>query len=343
MLIDAARGKVRKLKKYDVVAFGEILIDFTDLGPNEAGISMFAQNPGGAPGNVCVAISRLGGKSSFIGKVGDDMHGKLLKRTLENQGVSTKGMVEDPDVFTTLAFVSVNENGERSFSFARKPGADTQMSWNEMDTDEIENGKIFHIGSLSLTHEPARESTIKAIEHARKEGLIISYDPNYRDSLWSGEEEAVKMMRSLVPHVDVMKISDEETSLLTDHADPAEAAQALLDQGVKIAAVTLGADGALVANKEGYRVVPGFKPDSIADTNGAGDSFWGAFLYQLAKADKPLEDFTLDELEANTRFANAVAALTVSKAGAIPAMPFMDDVKEFMARKEQEAAEKEAA
>lgn len=318
---------------YDVSAFGEILIDFTDLGKNERGISLFAQNPGGAPGNVCVAMNRLGAHTAFLGKVGHDMHGELLKNTLNKEGVSTKGLLEDDDVFTTLAFVSVNDDGERSFSFARKPGADTQMNYDEMDLDEIDQSSIFHVGSLSLTHEPARTTTKKAIEHAKEKGILISYDPNYRASLWPDEQSAIDMMRSLVPYADIMKISDEETALLTGKPDPADAAKALIDQGVKIAAVTLGANGALVANKEGTAVVPGFKPDSIADTNGAGDSFWGAFLYRLSQADKDLEDITLDELKANTRFANAVAALTVSKPGAIPAMPTMEETEEFLSRK----------
>lgn len=315
---------------YDAAAFGEILIDFTDVGVNDRGIRLFAQNPGGAPGNVCVAMNRLGAKTAFLGKVGKDMHGALLKDTLDQEGVSTKGMVEDDSYFTTLAFVSVNPDGEREFSFARKPGADTQMRFEEMDLDEIDNAKIFHVGSLSLTDEPSKTATLKALAHAREKGIIISYDPNYRASLWPDEASAVEGMRSLIPFADVMKISDEETSLLTDHPEPEEAAKALLEKGVKIAAITLGADGALVASKEGSIRVPGFKPETIGDTNGAGDSFWGAFLYCLSKADKPIEEISLEELKNNTRFANAVAACTVAKPGAIPAMPTMEEVQVFM-------------
>lgn len=317
---------------YELTAFGEILIDFTHSNPGEDGPALFAQNPGGAPGNVCVAINRLGGKSAFLGKVGEDMHGDLLRRTLEKENVSTKGLLNDPDSFTTLAFVSVDENGERSFSFARKPGADTRMAAEEIDLDEIRDGKIFHVGSLSLTHEPARSATIHALKSAQDFGKMISYDPNYRASLWNSEEEAIEAMRSLIPYAQIMKISDEETALLTGKADPKEAAQELIRQGVQIAAVTLGADGALIANKEGSRIVPGFRSE-VADTNGAGDSFWGTMLYQIGVSGKKPEELTLDELAEMTRFANAAAALTCTKHGAIPALPTKKEVEDFLAAK----------
>ncbi|MEY8381071.1 carbohydrate kinase family protein [Ileibacterium valens] len=318
---------------YEVTAFGEILIDFTHTNPEDDGPALFAQNPGGAPGNVCVAVNRLGGNSAFLGVVGEDMHGDLLRKTLENENVSTKGLLSHPQHFTTLAFVSVDKNGERSFSFARKPGADTQMRAEDLDLDEIKNGKIFHIGSLSLTHEPARSATLFGIEKAKEFGNKISYDPNYRASLWSSEEEAINAMRSLIPYADIMKISDEETKLLTGFKDPEEAARALIDQGVKIAAVTLGSEGALVANKEGISKVKGFKAD-VADTNGAGDSFWGTMLYQIAISDKNIDDLTLDELSAMLRIANAAASLTCRKHGAIPALPTMEDVTEFLKTQE---------
>ena len=313
-----------------MVAFGEILIDFTFTGTNERGVALFAQNPGGAPGNVCVAVNRLGGTSSFMGKVGDDMHGQLLIDTLEKEGVGTEGLCRDGSVFTTLAFVNTNENGARFFSFARKPGADTQMTFEEMPEELFENGRIYHFGSLSLTHEPARTASFEAVKKAREKGMIISYDPNYRDSLWPDEKTAVKWMRSMLPYADIVKISDEETALLTDFADPEKAAKALVEQGVKIAAVTLGADGALIAAKEGAVLAPGCKPSSIADTNGAGDTFWGAFLYQVAKSRKQPEELTLKELEEFARYANVAASLTCTRSGAIPAMPTAAEVDEFL-------------
>lgn len=317
--------------KNDVCAFGEILIDFTSDGTNASGTRLFAQHPGGAPANVAVGVSRLGGKAAFIGKTGDDMHGTLLKGVLDEEGVDVSNLVQDDSVFTTLAFVDVNDEGERTFSFARKPGADTQMRFEEMDKDLIDNSKIFHVGSLSLTHEPARSATYDAVDLAKDHGVMISYDPNYRASLWDSEQTAIKFMRSLIEKADIMKISDEETALLTDFEAPEEAAKALLDQGVSIAAVTLGSEGALIANKEGSRRVPGFK-SKVADTNGAGDSFWSAILTQIAQSGKKAEELSLDELAEFTRFANGVAALTVRKHGAIPAMPSFEETVEFLAK-----------
>ncbi len=315
--------------KTDVTAFGEILIDFTDAGKDERGTRLFAAHPGGAPANVAVGVARLGAKSAFIGKIGDDFHGEMLRKVLEDNNVDTSGLLSDESVFTTLAFVQVDENGERTFSFARKPGADTRISWEEIEEKQIENSKIFHTGSLSLTHEPAASATRKALEAAKKAGVIVSYDPNYRASLWKDEKTAVEAMRSLIPCADLMKISDEETALLTDQPNPIDAARALIDQGVKIVAVTLGAEGSLIANREGYRVVPGFK-STVADTNGAGDSFWAAMLSRIAASGKQPEELCLDELEAFVRYANGAATLTVRKPGAIPAMPTHDEVEALL-------------
>ncbi|MCF0260520.1 MAG: hypothetical protein HUJ54_11740 [Erysipelotrichaceae bacterium] len=183
--------------------------------------------------------------------------------------------------------------------------------------------------SLSLTHEPARTASFEAVKKARENGMIISYDPNYRDSLWPDEQTAVKWMRSMIPYSDIVKISDEETALLTDFADPKQAAENLVEQGVKIAAVTLGADGALIATAQGTVKAPGCKPSSIADTNGAGDTFWGAFLYQVAKSGKQPEELTLEELGEFARYANVAASLTCTKSGAIPAMPAAAEVDEI--------------
>ena len=315
--------------KTDITSFGEILIDFTREGNNESNAALFAQHPGGAPANVCVAIRRLGGTPAFIGKVGMDMHGAMLKKVLEDEGIDVHQCIEDPNFFTTLAFVNINEEGEREFSFSRKPGADTQIRMEEIDPATVQNTKIFHCGSLSLTDQPARSTTHQLIALAKASGVTISYDPNYRASLWPDEQTAIEQMRSLVPMVDIMKISDEECALLTDQIDPQQAATALLAQGPKIVAITLGSQGALIANAAGSRVVAGFK-SKVADTNGAGDSFWGAMLYQIAHCDQDLDQIDLDTLEQFTRYANAVAALTVRKHGAIPAMPTAKEVSEFL-------------
>ena len=318
-----------KKSLFDITTFGEILIDFTWQGVNESGQTLFAQNPGGAPANVAVAATKLGAHTAFLGKAGKDMHGEFLQSVLNAEGVETAGMILDENYFTTLAFVNVGANGERSFSFARKPGADTKIEKEELDVDILDNTSVFHVGSLSLTEQPARDTTLFAIRRAKGKGSIISYDPNYRASLWKDEVTAIEQMRSLVPYVDVMKLSDEETRLLTGKEDPVEAAKILFESGVKIVAVTLGSEGAYLYCKDGGAQIPGFVTKAV-DTNGAGDSFWGGFLYCISKAGKKPEQFTMDELKGYVRFGNAVASLCVEKKGAIPAMPTLAEVEERM-------------
>ncbi|MEE8886846.1 MAG: carbohydrate kinase [Eubacteriales bacterium] len=315
---------------YDVVAMGELLIDFTPCGTGESGHTIFEQNPGGAPANVLVAMSKLGAKGAFIGKVGDDIHGALLKRTLEENGVSTKGLVIDPDVFTTLAFVELH-NGDRTFSFARKPGADTMIRPEEVSTELLDEASIFHFGSLSLTDEPARSATIFAIKHAKDAGSVISYDPNYRPPLWKSREAAEEQIRSVIGYVDVMKISDEETELVSGEKDPAAAAKILLDKGVKCVVITLGGDGSMVCTKDFSVTAPALKGKAV-DTTGAGDSFWGGFLYCLASNKVRPENLTKEQAEDFALFANSVAGLCVQKRGAIPAMPEKEAVLEVYHR-----------
>lgn len=324
LLADTNDAAKRSL--YDITTFGEILIDFTWQGVNEEGQAVFAQNPGGAPANVAVAAAKLGARTAFLGKAGKDMHGEFLKEVLKKENVETDGMILDEKFFTTLAFVKTAENGERSFSFARKPGADTRIEKEEIHTVILDQTKIFHAGSLSLTDQPARDTTFYAVKRAKKNGSMISYDPNYRASLWKNEETAKEQMRSLIPYVDIMKISDEETELLTGKEKPEEAAEILFQKGVKIIAVTLGSEGAYLYCKEGGIQIPGFASRAV-DTNGAGDSFWGGFLYCISKAGKSPEMFGIEELKEYVRFGNAVASLCVEKKGAIPAMPTLEEVE----------------
>lgn len=315
----------------DVTALGEILIDFTPCGKSEAGQRVFEQNPGGAPANVLACLNKCGKKTAFIGKVGNDMHGQFLVDVLNDSGICIEGVVVDDNVFTTLAFVALSDSGERSFSFARKPGADTCLTRDELKEEIIRDSKVFHIGSLSLTAEPAKGTTFKALEIARESGCIISYDPNYRAPLWDSKEAAIEGMRSVVSYADVMKISDEETALLTDIAEPEGAAKKLVDMGVAVVAVTLGADGALVCTKEGSVIIPGYKAN-IVDTTGAGDSFWGGFLKCLLESGKKPLELTLDEVTNFVKYGNAVASLCVEKRGAIPAMPSVDEINERLNR-----------
>ena len=232
---------------YDIVAFGEILIDFTSQGVHGDGQTLYARNPGGAPANVAVAAGRLGARTAFLGKAGRDMHGEFLRSVLQREQVDTRGLILDDRYFTTLACVEVNGDGERTFSFARKPGADTKIQKEELDTDILDHTNIFHVGSLSLTDQPAEDTTFYAVKRAKAKGSVISYDPNYRASLWKDRETAEKRMRSLLPYVDLIKISEEETELLTGYREVSAAAEALYRQGVKVIAVTLGEKGAIPA------------------------------------------------------------------------------------------------
>lgn len=310
---------------YDVVGLGELLIDFTFCSISAAGMKLFEQNPGGAPANVMCAISKLGGKTAFIGKVGQDMHGTYLRDVLQTEKVDIQGLIIDPEYFTTLAFVELNDAGERSFSFARKPGADTRLKPSELAINLLKNTKVFHFGSLSLTHEPARSATYEAIRQAKDAGAIISYDPNYRAPLWESQDQAVAEMRSALHLVDVIKISDEETELLTGESSPEKAAQVLLNKGIGTVVVTLGKHGALIMNQRTKRSV---QPHdcTVVDTTGAGDAFWGGFLYKLAAGSVHPQDLSERESVDYVVFANAVATHCVQKRGAIPAMPDLDSV-----------------
>ena len=315
---------------FSVTALGEVLIDFTDAGVSANGMKIFERNPGGAPANVLVALKKLGHDVAFIGKVGQDMHGDFLRETLEDNGIDCTGLISDPETFTTLAFVALDDQGDRSFSFARKPGADTQLEIDDLPVDVIKDSRVFHVGSLSMTNEPARSATIKALELAKEAGCVMSYDPNYRDSLWVNAELASVQMRSLVRFMDLIKISAEECPLLTDFEKPEDAAKDLLDKGAKAVVVTLDADGAYVATADGGKIVESFRVDAV-DTTGAGDSFWGGFLCAFCESGKKPEELTLDDVAAFARFGNAVASLCVRKRGAIPAMPEREAVEEILA------------
>jgi fructokinase len=313
-----------------VTALGELLIDFTDAGISANGQKLFERNPGGAPANVLVALERLGHETAFIGKVGDDMHGRFLRDTLQAANINCDGLVVDPGFFTTLAFVALSPSGERSFSFARKPGADTQLSPDELRRDIIATSRVFHVGSLSMTDEPARSATLEALEVAKGAGCVISYDPNYRASLWPDEETASEQMRSIVPYADLIKISNEETALLTGHEHPTDAAQALLEAGARVVCVTLDADGAYVACADGNATVPSFRVEPV-DTTGAGDSFWGGFLCAFLESGKDPEAVTLEDAKGFARFGNAVASLCVRGRGGIPSMPSRNQVDDLLA------------
>lgn len=317
---------------FDVTALGEVLIDFTDYGRSaQTGMRLFEQNPGGAPANVAAAVSRLGGKSAFIGRVGADMHGDFLIETLSSLGIDASAVVRDPAVFTTLAFVSLSSSGERSFSFARKPGADTQLCPSDIPPALLGQSRIFHFGSLSMTDEPARSATLHAIALARDSRAVIAYDPNDRPLLWDSRQHAKSVMRTVLPQVDVIKLSIEETALLTDTADPVQAASRLIDAGIQIVVITMGASGAFVRTAAAVesRIVPGFSVP-VVDTTGAGDAFWGGFLFRLAQSGQRPEQISLDQAADFVRFGNAVAACSVQQRGAIPSLPNLHQVQALL-------------
>ncbi|HRX59291.1 MAG TPA: carbohydrate kinase [Eubacteriales bacterium] len=314
---------------YDIVSLGELLVDFTESGLSPAGMRLFEQNAGGAVTNLVCAASRCGAKTAFIGKVGNDMHGHFLKQAMIDAGVDMHALVEADDVFTTLAFVALAKSGEREFSFARKPGADTCLRSDELDMEMLKNTRIFHTGSLSLTAEPARAATYEAIDVAKAAGAIISYDPNYRASLWQSREQALTYMRSLACSADIIKISDEELPLITCETDPDKAADALIDIGVRVVAVTLGGEGAYVRVGSEGRAVPGFAAKAV-DTTGAGDAFFGGFLYRFLSTGRTLKNVTADDAADCARFGNATASLCVEHRGGIPAMPKLEAVLKRM-------------
>lgn len=308
----------------DITAVGEILIDLTQSGVNELGIPVFAANPGGAPANLAVAAARLGAATAFIGKVGTDSFGTFLRNTLTENKVDVSGMVTDPHNRTTLAVVALDKFGERTFSFYRDPSADVNLYAEEIPEDQLKNTKFLHFGSVSLTTDPARSATLYAAETAKKHGAIISYDPNYRASLWSDEATAIERMLEPLGLVDVLKVSDEELPLLTGTTDLEAGSQILADKGIRLVLVTLGANGAFYRfdGKTGH--VPGVKV-KVGDTNGAGDTFFGATLAQLAKFER-LDDITTDALEQIISVSNKAASITTSRHGAIPAMPSFEEV-----------------
>lgn len=306
-----------------LVSIGEILIDLTQVGVTELGIPQFVANPGGAPANAAVAAAKLGADAGFIGCVGRDAFGAFLRSTLVSQGVDTAGLVETDQAPTTLAVVSVDSTGERSFHFYRKPGADICLEEAMLDKSLLDSARILHFGSVSLTADPSRAATMAAVRYAKVRGALITYDPNYRANLWQDEETAVEAIRRPLPLVDVLKISDEETALLSGFSDPEEAAEALEAQGIPLVLVTLGADGVLYRFRGKTGRMPGFAT-KVADTNGAGDTFFGAVLSALTE--KSLVELEEEELREILKLANCAASITTSRPGAIPAMPTLQEV-----------------
>lgn len=308
-----------------ITTIGEILVDMTQTQIDPNGIPHFAANPGGAPANVAVAAAKLGAETAFVGCIGEDAFGALLKDTLIKYGVNIDGLQITPQTNTTLAVVTVDETGERSFSFYRKPGADTRIDAARA-IEAVKGTGILHFGSVSLTDPFCRDTIVSTVTAAKDAGALITYDPNYRAVLWNNESAAMLQMRAVLPLCDIVKISDEETMLLCGVKNPHAAAQKLMDLGVKLAVVTLGAEGALWRFGDLEGEAPGFKV-KVADTNGAGDTFFGALLSRIALRGG-LAGLTAEEMNRYVRFANRAASLTTSRHGAIPAMPTLEEMQE---------------
>ena len=302
---------------YDVVAMGELLIDFTCVSKDGEGYPTMAAHPGGAPANFLAALAKFGTSAALLGKVGNDAFGKLLLGTLDQAGIGTSGIIMADDVFTTLAFVTLDETGNREFSFSRKPGADTCLSYDELNMELIDNAKVFHFGTLSLTDEPARTTTYKAVEYAKNAGKLITYDPNLRKPLWQSLEEAKKQLIWGMTMADVVKISDEEVAFLWGLGVEEGADYILKNFGVKLVFVTCGADGCFFKNAVASGKVPSLKNIKVVDTTGAGDIFGGSAVYKLLQTGKAPETLNEDELREVVTFACTSAGLSTTKPGGI--------------------------
>lgn len=312
----------------DVAALGETLIDFTPNGTNAQGIALFARNPGGAPANVLAMNAKLGGTTTFIGKVGKDSFGDFLRQTLIESNIDVSGMIADEKVPTTLAFVQLDSKGDRSFTFYRNPGADVMLTSNEVNRALIDECSIFHFGSVSLTADPSRTATLDAAHYARQQGKLVSFDPNYRPLLWEQTTDVLQQMQAGVRLADLLKVSEEEMQLITGESDLARGSHALLEMGPSLVLVSLGAKGAYYCNAVSSGYLPTYHVATV-DTTGAGDAFMGAIHYQLkGKSASALKTIPASELEEIVRFGNAAGSLTTTKGGAIPAMPTMEEIRQ---------------
>lgn len=317
-------------KKFDVIALGELLIDFTENGVSGQGNPIFEANPGGAPCNVLAMLNKMGKKTSFLGVVGKDQFGASLRKTLDELGIDTSHLYEDQDVHTTLAFVHTFEDGDRDFAFYRNPGADMMLKEDQIEKDYLESAKAFHYGTLSMTHEGVKKATYKAIDIAKEAGIIISFDPNLRPPLWNSMEEAKVQIAYGLSKCDLLKISEEELEFMTGTKDVKEGAHALLKTypNIKLMNVTMGKEGS-IAFHEGKEVFQApFLQENTIETTGAGDTFGACALnYVLEHGITGLKEEELTEM---LRFANGASSLITTKKGALRVMPEKEEVEKFI-------------
>ena len=318
------------MKTTDVTALGELLIDFTESGVSPQGNPLLEANPGGAPCNVLAMLAKLGRRTAFIGKVGMDNFGKSLRRTAAEVGIDVGNLLFDDRVPTTLAFVHNAPDGERDFSFYRNPGADVMLRPEEVSEDLIARSRIFHFGSLSMTHPESREATERALQYAKKHGCLISFDPNLREPLWDDPEEARRQIAFGLGQCDVLKIADNELTWFTGRADPDEGVSELQDRyDIPLILVSRGRDGSSAFHR-GMRVdEAAFLMENTVDTTGAGDAFCACVLHFVL--DRGADDLREDQLREMLRFANAAAALVTTRKGALRVMPTAAEAEALLA------------
>lgn len=322
-----------KNRKYDVTALGELLIDFTENGDSAQGNPLMEANPGGAPCNVLAMLQKLGKKTAFIGKVGNDMFGNQLKKAVEEVGIDTRNLIMDRKHHTTLAFVHTYPDGDRDFSFYRDPGADMMLTKEEVQKELIEDSRIFHFGTLSSTHEGVREATRHAIELAKEAGCIITFDPNLRPPLWNSLDDARREIEYGMGKCDVLKISDNEVEFLFGTTDYDKGAALIREKyNIPLVLITMGKDGSRAYYKDLRVEAAPFLQENTIETTGAGDTFCASALNYVLE--HGLEDLTAENLKELLTFANAAASLITTRKGALRVMPSREEVLEFIASRQ---------
>lgn len=323
-------------KKFDVIALGELLIDMTDNGVSGQGNTLFEANPGGAPCNVLAMLNKLGKKVGFIGKVGEDIFGNKLKKVLDEVGIDTANLILDKEARTTLAFVQTFEDGDRDFSFYRNPGADMMLTKDEIDVSLLQSTKIFHFGTLSMTHPEVREATKFAIDEAKKAGALISFDPNLREPLWNSLDDAKKQVLYGLTKCDILKISDNEIQWLTGEEDYTAGVKKIREENsIPLILVSLGKEGSRAYYKKpenGEEIIVEVMPflqENTIETTGAGDTFGGCILNYVLE--KGLSDLSEDDLKEMLTFANGAASIITTRKGALRVMPDREEVKKLIA------------
>lgn len=317
------------MKTFDVVALGELLIDFTENGESAQGNPMLEANPGGAPCNVLAMLNNLGKKTAFIGKVGKDSFGQMLTEAVRESGTDVSNLVVDEEVHTTLAFVHTMPGGDRDFSFYRNPGADMMLRKDEVMEDVIKAGRIFHFGTLSSTHEGVREATRYAIDVAKENGLLVSFDPNLREPLWNSLEDARKEIEYGLSKCDILKISDNEMEFMTGTTDYTKGVAILRESyDIPLIFVTLGKAGSRAYYKDMMVEVKPFLQEGTIETTGAGDTFEGCSLNYVL--DHGLENLTEENLKELLTFSNAGASIITTRKGALKVMPTVDEIEKLI-------------